>query len=620
MDEKEKDLNENLDLNNDVTEANDDTLEEKDGVKYETNDNWVFDAEAPTLNNDMFEGLTDGKAGAPVKANEPTVSKAKPDSNQIVINKEPLKFIPLAIFLAAVITVLIVLGVRYYTVPNGKEGDLANPAGIAYTVDDTNVSVGLYNLYFSSVAGQYESYAAYGYYDLNTADDYTTQYTTDDDGNEISWFDLFKKETDEQIKMYVAYSNAAKKEGITLSQAQKDIINEQVESFKSSASEKGMSLNEYIQSVFGDYCTIDTIKLYLEQYYLTVNYKGVVAAEFRPTDEEISKYYDEHKQDYYQINFSYLACSYDSSSDEAKAESEKTIKDYMSKITDRKSILSLVPTAYKDYIDRDVQSAMEQDSALSEEEARKNAIETYESNVDGLIYSSESPFGEEINNWLFDENQPTGTVKYYVNEETGYAYIILKTEQPSLVDDETYTVRHILITPESDDESQTDSSTGSTTYTDEQWAEAEKKANSILEQYNSGEKTEASFAALAEENSADSASLSVGSMDSYGGLCEGVTLGSMVSEFEDWAIDDSRKYGDVGIVKSQFGYHIMFFINDKPSYESQIIVNMRNEKLNEIIESAEYKTHNSAISRADKSYLENKKAANAESATTDSNG
>ena len=64
MDEKENKLNEELaaENKNETAEAqqpqeNETSLEEKDGVKYETNDNWKFDAEAPTLNNDMFEGI-----------------------------------------------------------------------------------------------------------------------------------------------------------------------------------------------------------------------------------------------------------------------------------------------------------------------------------------------------------------------------------------------------------------------------------------------------------------------------------------------------------------------------------------------------------------------------------
>lgn len=620
MDEKENKLNEELaaENKNETAEAqqpqeNETSLEEKDGVKYETNDNWKFDAEAPTLNNDMFEGIDE--SAYDIQKNSAQNNKVPEkyvysnDSDNIVIKREPLTFIPLAVFVAVVIIVLSVLGVRYYTVPNGKEGNLMNPASVAAVVDGNKVSLGMYNLYFSSVVSQYEQYANYGYYDLDTTEDYSKQYTTDEDGNKITWLDYFEQETMNQIKLYNAFYNKAVDSGITLTEAQQQSIDEQIDSFKTTASDEGVSLDDYISDVFGDYCTEETVELYMEQFYMSVNYKGKYAAENRPDDKEIDAYYEEHQNDYYQINFSYLATTYDTTSEETKAESEKLIQDYMSKITDRQSIIDLVPTAYADYIEQDAQSYMESDSSITEEEAKEQALATYEANVDGTIYGTDKPFGDDINDWLFDENEPTGQVKYYINEETGYAYIILKTEQPTRIEDETYSVRHILIMPEAD-ESQTDSTTGETEYTDEQWAAAEEKAQSILDEFNSGDKTEYSFALLAEANSEDTASTTAGSSDAFGGLYEGVGLGEMVTEFEEWATDDSRKYGDTGIVKSDYGYHIMFFIDDCPSYESQIITDIRNAKFDEIAENADIEIHDSVVDKANEKFLNEKRAGN----------
>ena len=620
MDEKENKLNEELaaENKNETAETqqpqeSETSLEEKDGVKYETNDNWKFDAEAPTLNNDMFEGIDE--SAYDIQKNSAQNNKVPEkyvysnDSDNIVIKREPLTFIPLAVFVAVVIIVLSVLGVRYYTVPNGKEGNLMNPASVAAVVDGNKVSLGMYNLYFSSVVSQYEQYANYGYYDLDTTEDYSKQYTTDEDGNKITWLDYFEQETMNQIKLYNAFYNKAVDSGITLTEAQQQSIDEQIDSFKTTASDEGVSLDDYISDVFGDYCTEETVELYMEQFYMSVNYKGKYAAENRPDNEEIAAYYEEHQNDYYQINFSYLATTYDTTSEETKEESEKLIQDYMSKITDRQSIIDLVPTAYADYIEQDAQSYMESDSSITEEEAKEQALATYEANVDGTIYGTDKPFGDDINDWLFDENEPTGQVKYYINEETGYAYIILKTEQPTRIEDETYSVRHILIMPEAD-ESQTDSTTGETEYTDEQWAAAEEKAQSILDEFNSGDKTEYSFALLAEANSEDTASTTAGSSDAFGGLYEGVGLGEMVTEFEEWATDDARKYGDTGIVKSDYGYHIMFFIDDCPSYESQIITDIRNAKFDEIAENADIEIHDSVVDKANEKFLNEKRAGN----------
>lgn len=616
MDEKEKLFGDDQ-LPENETENEKDSFEEKDGVKYETNDNWNFEAEAPTLNDDMF-AMTDYLMSKseqednniqPDTIGEYISAAESDDANKPKKNKKLIKIVSLSVIAVILVAVVTVFAVRWFTVPNGKEGKFMNPASVAATVDGEKVSVGMYNLYFSSVVNQYEQYANYGYYNLDTSADYATQYTTDEDGNEISWLDFFEQETLEQIKMYNAYYNAAKAEGITLTAKQQETIDTQLESMKESASEEGKALDDYISGVFGKYCTEETVKLYMEQFYMSVNYRGKYVVENTPAEDEISKHFEENKSKYYQINMSYLACEYDSSSDEAKATSEKKINEYMSQITDRQSILDLVPTAYADYIAQDTQTAMQYDTSLSEEDARKQALESYEQNVDGVIYGSDSPFSDEINNWLFDENQPTGTVKYYINEETGYAYIILKTEQATCVEDETYTVRHILVTPETQrlDAEQDDS--GNTIYNEEEWAAAKAKTDEIYKQFTDGDKSEYSFALLAEEHSADTASTSAGSGTSFGGLYEGVPLGQMVPSFEGWATDKSRQYGDTEIVESDYGYHIMFFIADRPSYQSQIVTDIRNEKLEEMTDAAELDIHESVVKKANDKFFADRKAA-----------
>ena len=40
-----------------------------------------------------------------------------------------------------------------------------------------------------------------------------------------------------------------------------------------------------------------------------------------------------------------------------------------------------------------------------------------------------------------------GSKKYYIDESAGYIYIVLKTSKASVEEDETYTVRHILVAP-----------------------------------------------------------------------------------------------------------------------------------------------------------------------------
>ncbi len=614
----EKDLNENeeklTDVNNDSVDSG---LEEKDGVKYETSDNWEFDAKAPTLDENLvMENQDYSISFDKVSEPKPTQALDNQNDNKIVINKEPLKFIPLAIFLAAVIAVVATLGVRYYTVPNGKEGKYMNPASVVATVDGQKISIGMYDYYYASIVSYYEQYASYGYYSLDTTKDYSKQYTTDDDGNKISWQKFFETEALKEVEQITTYYSKAIEEGVTLTSAQKKTIDKQISTLKDSASQNDVSLDQYIKANFGTYCSEDTIRLMLEQYYLSANYKGKFKSETKVTDNDVDKYYNDHKNDYKKIEFYYIASPYDSTDDDSKNESIKTAEKIMAKMKDKKSVIALVPEVYSSYIDSQVKSSMEQDSTLTEKKAREEAVKSYESNVVTTVSGSDSPFDDKMNTWLFSDDTKVGSKKYYIDEDAKYIYIVLKTSKASVEENETYTVRHILVAPESGSNSSS-STSEKTEYTDEQWAAAKKKADSILAKFNKTDKSEYEFAKLAEQYSTDSASTSSGSNDSFGGLYESVTLGQMVPDFEKWSIDDSRKYGDTGIVKSDYGYHIMFFINDCPEYQSKIIAQIKSDRLSNMIDKAEIKVHENAIKKA----VDKEKAAKetaAESATASS--
>ena len=116
------------------------------------------------------------------------------------------------------------------------------------------------------------------------------------------------------------------------------------------------------------------------------------------------------------------------------------------------------------------------------------------------------------------------------------------------IDKNVVDVRHILVEVE-----KTTDEEGNEVATDEAWAAAEAEANEIYNAWLSGEATEDSFAALATERTDDAGSAETG------GLYEDVHPGQMVEEFDAWCFDDSRQVGDTAIVKTTFGYHIMFF-------------------------------------------------------------
>ena len=141
---------------------------------------------------------------------------------------------------------------------------------------------------------------------------------------------------------------------------------------------------------------------------------------------------------------------------------------------------------------------------------------------------------DAVSEWVFAADRKAGDVKTSVNEEktTYSAYLLLS---PAALDEyTTVNVRHILLS--------------SATYGSDEAAKA--KAEEILASFKGGADA---FAALANEYSEDTGS------NENGGLYENVGKGEMVDEFDKWLYADGRKAGDTGIVKSDYGYHIMFF-------------------------------------------------------------
>lgn len=144
---------------------------------------------------------------------------------------------------------------------------------------------------------------------------------------------------------------------------------------------------------------------------------------------------------------------------------------------------------------------------------------------------------------------------YYAEHEKDYK---TQKESKSLV----YHVRHILLFP---------GGAKKETYTDAEWAKGLTDAEAMLQQWRDGEATEESFAELAKKHSGDSNAAD-------GGLYEALTSGTnFVKEFKDWYLDESRVPGDSGIVKTTYGYHLMYFSGSEEAW----IYNIRNQILKE---------------------------------------
>ena len=152
-----------------------------------------------------------------------------------------------------------------------------------------------------------------------------------------------------------------------------------------------------------------------------------------------------------------------------------------------------------------------------------------------------------------DGNKTAETVGYYVVYFDSADQNLMKLQN----------VRHILVKYTG---GKTDSN-GNTTYTDEEKKLALKKAEAILEEYNK-DKTVENFSKLASEKSEDTGS------KEEGGLYEDVYPGQMLTEFNNWLFSKAHNVGDVEIVQTSIGCHIMYYVGeDELTFRDYMIKN-----------------------------------------------
>ena len=118
-------------------------------------------------------------------------------------------------------------------------------------------------------------------------------------------------------------------------------------------------------------------------------------------------------------------------------------------------------------------------------------------------------------------------------------------------------VRHILIAVEGGTENEDEVME----YTDEEWEACRKEAQAVLDKWLAGEATEESFTELTYVYSEDTGS------NTNGGLYENLDSESgFVQEFVDWYMDESRKPGDYGLIRTEYGYHVMYFVGSEAQW------------------------------------------------------
>ncbi len=492
-----------------------------------------------SMEDDILTGgsLGSGKEKSSKKENKKSAGGIKIAKRTATIIKSAVCIVIVIALLAAYVATL--TGV---TVSNGDQ--------------KAKVKVSTYNFYYAStynsLKSQQEQYEQYGLdmsqlgLDVDFSEKLSKQTYTDKETNkEMTWAEHLDEMVLDAIESTYTYYLAAVEanggEEPEITQDQKDQLEETIKSYTETANQYGYTLSGYLVRAMGKGVTEKVFRTESIRQYIASNYKTELTTDVESkeyTADDVNKYKDEHTADLLAVDIKLFEAD---SEDNAKAFKDE-LKADGSNFAELAAKYSTDDFNKKAYTEDGFTTELGVTKAVLQSKQVAIATADPHEHEEGEEHSDDEEQTYSGLDWLFSADRKAGDIYQH---STSVVYVITPA---AITNAETVNVRHILIAPETaDDASVTDA-------TDEQWKAAYSKAEEILNNWKSGDATEDSFAELAKENTTDT-----GSQDN-GGLYENVIPGQMVNPFSAWCFEAGRKAGDTAIVRSAYGYHIMYYV------------------------------------------------------------
>ena len=480
---------------------------------------------------------------------------AKLTERQIAEQKEAKNLKLYTAAFVTVLAVLIVIAIAVGVTQTISTSGVREKNTVALTVGDTQLSNADLNYFYidslNSFYSQNGSYAAL--FGLDVTKPLNEQFTGGE--NNETWADYFTASAKSNATATYALYDAAVAAGHTLTEDEQLNLDNIASSLEFYASMYGYgNVKSYLKAQYGPGATLEGYRSYVEKTMLAQSYQTAYSDSLVFEDADLR---EAEKENFHQ--YSSFAYNYYHLSTSSFLEGGTTAEDGTVTYSDeeRAAAVSAAEEAAKSLTGADITTIAELDAAIAAlpiNEGKENVASTH---YDAQAYASITTV---ISQWLSDDARTEGDITYLENATTAEdgtktinGYYVVRYEG---VNDNTFAlknVRHILVSFEG---GTTDPATGATTYSDDEKAAAMTAANQLLTEWKAGEATEASFAGLAAEKSADTGSTA------NGGLYEDVYPGQMVAAFEDWCFDESRKPGDTGVVETEYGCHVMYFVGD----------------------------------------------------------
>ena len=492
---------------------------------------------------------------------------AKMTERQLAEQKEAKKLKLYTAAFAVVLALLLVIAVSVGVTQTISNSGIRENKTVAMTIGGHEISNAELNYYYMSTINNF--YSQNGSYASMFGLDVTKPLNEQvmDESTGETWADYFLESAKSTAVSVYALKDAAAAAGHTLSEELMASVDTTIENMDLYATVYGYAdADAYLKAMYGKGASMDTYRAYIEDAMLADDYYAAYSetltyedADLRAAEKENFDAYSAFTYNYYHLPVNKFL------------EGGTTAEDGTVTYSDEENAAAVeaCTEAAKALTGEDITSVELLDAAIAAlpinaDATASTASTFYEDNAYSYISAP-------VAQWLSDDARQEGDLTYIANstkdsdgKETINGYYIVYFHGANDNAFALKNVRHILVNFVG---GTMDESTGLTTYSDDEKAAAKAEAEEILAAFKAGEATEAAFAALAAEKTDDTGSAA------NGGLYEDVYPGQMVANFEDWCYD-AHKAGDTGIVESEYGYHIMYFVGDSDlTYRDYLITN-----------------------------------------------
>ncbi|MBR1826997.1 MAG: peptidylprolyl isomerase [Clostridia bacterium] len=522
------------------------------------------------------------------KSNERQAAKEKKRRNMTKGQKARRILIPLCAVLVAIALALCgFFGVYDRAIAAEKTAD-----GDRISVAEYEYYNRMYFNYYYQMSQQYEQY--YGSYygtgagKMMTGYDYTKtpadqEFVANEEagltidkkyGDNPTWADYFEQESLKEANSSTMLYKKALAEGYELTKSEQKDLDEFVESLQKNADEDSYSLDAYLRTNYGRGMSPSLLKKIYTKQTIVNRYKEDKQKELAKdiTDAEIEEEFNKNAKDYTTVdirNFTFnntISADDKASKDDIK-KANADLKKKAQAFLDAVNLSNFTQMAYDATDDKEQKELMKDDASYSSmADTNYTAVHDYVS--------------AEAADWAFSSDRKSGDKKLFeVKDDNGIATYHVYCMENVMKRDNQYpvNVRQILfMVTDGADSDATETETG---HTD---AEAKKLAEDALAKWKKGKATDASFAALATKLTEDTGSAE------NGGLYENVTKDSnYVEPFLNWCFADGRKKGDTGIIKTDYGYHVMYLSSKSkdPVWKNTVRDALASAKFDKYIES-----------------------------------